>query len=349
MTFGHPVAGRGYLRLKMPETDPEPFLARSGWADARRAPMKGDASSRRYSRLTRSDGASAILMQFPADLRDSADNFVRIGTCLARQGVTTPRIMAQDADQGYYLISDLGDIRLADLAAKDAETERNLYLAATRLIPVMQRVGNCGDLPDFGFAGMIQAAALVCAWYPPARLDPAGITTALTDITQRLPDHPLVFVHRDYHAENLMVGDNAGPGEPPGVIDFQDAVMGHPLYDLVSLLADARRDVPTGVQTACKAHFLERRPDLEPDFDQSFAVLTVLRNLRILGVFARLGRGMGKTGYVRHIPRVWRDLVLALDHPGLADLRHAVRSALPEPDPATLKRLETRCPLPPAA
>lgn len=149
-----------------------------------------------------------------------------------------------------------------------------------------------------------------------------------------------VLIQRDYHAENLLWLPEREGIERVGLLDFQDAMSGHPAYDLVSLLQDARRDVAPEVEEAMIIRYLEKSGFDDSSYRAAYAVLGVQRNLRILGVFARLGQDHGKPHYVDLIPRVWNHLIRDLDHPALAPVAEKLRAELPEPTPENLERLK---------
>ncbi len=152
-----------------------------------------------------------------------------------------------------------------------------------------------------------------------------------------------MLVQRDYHAENLLWLPERDGAARVGLLDFQDAAAGHPAYDLVSLLEDARRDVTQATVAAAKAHYLALTGFDPAQFDLAYAAMGAQRNLRILGVFARLSLHFGKPGYVDLIPRVWDHLRTDLAHPSLAELRGLVQAALPDPSVAKLQELKDRC------
>jgi aminoglycoside/choline kinase family phosphotransferase len=183
---------------------------------------------------------------------------------------------------------------------------------------------------------MADLARLVFDWYAPgtASADAEDMTARLRDTLARTAPEPTVLSLRDFHAENLLwLPDRTGPARV-GLLDFQDAVVAHPAYDLVSLLNDARRDVSEETRAATVRHFLDLTGHAEPPFAAASAALSVQRNLRILGVFARLARRDGKTGYLRFLPRVWRLLLRDLDHPALTDVRETALRLLPPPEAA---------------
>lgn len=310
------------------------FLAGAGWERAARRRLAGDASSRRYDRLE----GGAILMQ--ADAAETA-RFLRLAVHLAGLGLTPPRIFAADPETGLTLIEDFGDGLFANLLPNRPELEPELYLAATDVLLAL-RGAPAPDLPDYGAAAMVAAISPAFDWYAGGR-SAGSVPARLTVAFDALPRWQPSLALRDYHAENLFwLPDRAGPARV-GLIDFQDAVLTHPAYDLASLAADVRRDVAPGTVSAMLDRFATVAGLGRAGLEQAVATLSVQRNLRILGVFARLALRGGKPRYLALLPRVWARLEEGLAHPGLAALRAAVVEALPAPTGAHIASLERRC------
>lgn len=294
------------------------FLTASGWGGAQAQPLAGDASARSYARLTRPDWARAILMRTPAP----DPRFARIARHLAGQGLSAPAILAES--DRFLLLEDLGDGLLARLA-RDPVQEPLLYAAAVDLLPVMQAAAPEGLTP-LTPALLGEMTAPLFDWYAPGP-GAADLAAAIAERAARLLPGPLVFAHRDFHAENLLwLPERAGAARI-GLLDFQDAVLAHPAYDLASLLRDARRDVSEPLVRAMIARAAEAHGVAEADHAAATALLAVQRNLRILGIFARLAAREGKRGYLSLIPRLRGQIARDLDHPALAPLRAAVPEA----------------------
>lgn len=322
------------------------FLARAGWAEANRAPLAGDASNRRYERLGGGPGGQgAVLMDAAPDKGEDVRPFLAIARHLTGLGLSAPRILAEDVTNGFLLIEDLGDGLYARLCAAAPDRQETLYAAAVDLLVELHRHAPPGDIPDYGPARMTELAGLAFDWYAQGRTSDQKdafsreLETVLGRITPTLP----VLVLRDYHAENLLwLPDRRGVARV-GLLDFQDAATGHPAYDLVSLTEDARRDVHADLAEAMLARYIAAT-GAEPDaFRAAAAAIAAQRNLRILGVFARLSLHYGKPGYVALIPRVWGHLMRDLAHPGLGRLRAIVTASLPEPSPDLLADLRAKC------
>ncbi|ARE40586.1 putative Ser/Thr protein kinase-like protein [Rhodovulum sp. P5] len=325
------------------------FLSRAGWGGAVRRPLAGDASNRRYDRLTGGPGgAGAVLMDAAPEKGEDVRPFVAIARHLSGLGLSAPRILADDPDHGFLLLEDLGDDLFARVAKQAPDMEPPLYEAAVDVLAALHSAPLPAGLAAYDAPLMADLACLPFDWYIPAldRPAPDDERAAFRDAIKRrlaaLPDDP-VLVLRDYHAENLLwLPDRAGIARV-GLLDFQDAMTGHRAYDLVSLLEDARRDVPEDLQARMRARYVAAAGIDAGAFDAAYALMGAQRNLRILGVFARLCVRDGKPGYLPMMGRVWGHLMRDLAHPSMADLQERVIRLLPPPDPDILDRIASRC------
>jgi aminoglycoside/choline kinase family phosphotransferase len=322
------------------------FLTRAGWAGAECRFLAGDASARSYDRLIRAD-KTAILMDAPPDQGEDVDSFVAIARHLTAIGLSAPTILAEDRDQGFLVLEDLGDDLFARLTDRDPSTEPLLYSAAVDVLVHLQSQPPAPDLPDASATDWAEAAAVALDWYRYAitgeRIDTALFRHILQTALNAHANGPRVMILRDYHAENLLwLPWRAGVARV-GVLDFQLAQLGQPGYDLVSLCQDARRDVSPDMETAMIRRFVVEKGLEDSGFAASYAVLGAQRALRILGVFARLCLVMGKPGYTALIPRVWAQLQQNLAHPALADLSLLCADLLPDPSENRLERIRSQC------
>lgn len=291
------------------------FLKHNEWVGAVLEPLPGDASFRRYFRVRRG-GSTAMLMHAPPPHEDPAP-FLKVGHWLLAQGMRAPDILAKDIAQGFILLEDFGDARLREyLDENGAGAEDAAYARAVDALLALQKA-EPGPFPAYDLDTYLREVDLFTEWYCPAAeigVDQAGWTAAWREVLTPLLERqqPGVTVLRDYHAENIMLL----PSGDQGIIDFQDALVGHRAYDLVSLLQDARRDVPEKVEAAMLDRFIAAA-DPGPDFLADYARLGAQRNAKIVGIFARLHRRDHKPRYLAMIPRVWAAMERDLAHPAL--------------------------------
>lgn len=291
------------------------FLVAAGWEGAEIRPLAGDASFRRYFRVVHHD-RSAILMDAPPPHEDPRP-FIAIAGWLGERGFAAPAILHQDLGEGLVLLQDFGDARMRETVDAAPESELRLYEAAVDLL-VRLHGEPAADLRGYDRAEYQREAGLLPEWYCPAiglDVDAPGYVAAWdAALAPVLGGHTPVTVLRDYHAENIMLIEGS---ESLGLLDFQDALAGHPAYDLVSLLQDARRDVPAELETAMLDRY-KRITGAGDDFDVAYHVLGAQRNAKIVGIFTRLWRRDGKPRYPGLCPRVWVYLERDLRHPALA-------------------------------
>ncbi len=318
------------------------FIASTPWINAKRTRLAGDASNRKYDRLVKND-KTAVLMDAPPEKGEDVRPFVRIARFLRGAGLCAPTILAEDSQNGFLLLEDLGDDLFARVVSAQPDHEVPLYQAATDVLVHLHGTPP-PDLEPYAPAFMTDMAALAWDWYLRGivQADPAARETFVNAFLPLLEVHApdqTVLIQRDYHAENLLwLPDRTGV-QRVGLLDFQDARTGHPAYDLVSLLKDARRDVDKAVERAMIDRYVRVTGADARSFEAAYQVLGVQRNLRILGVFARLSLHFNKPHYVDLIPRVWDHLMSGLDHPALAPVAPMIR-ALPAPSPDNLQRLK---------
>ncbi len=329
--------------------DIQGFLDAAGWNGATRRALAGDASQRRYERLTRG-GHGAVLMDAPpVPGGDSVEAFATIAAHLRASGLSAPAVLAADFPRGLMLLEDLGDALYARVLRDHPAREPDLYRAAVDVLAHLQAAAAPPSLPDLGAADWAAAAALAFDTYAPAAggapgaADAAAAADVLTEMLERYADGPRVLILRDFHAENLLWLDDRPGLAAVGLLDFQLAQMGQPGYDLVSLTQDARREVLPGTETAMLRHFADRTGRPLAGLALAHGVLGAQRALRILGVFARLALRDGKTGYLTLMPRVWRHLQANLALPALAGFKRRLERVLPPPTETVLARIRATC------
>ncbi|WP_140230992.1 aminoglycoside phosphotransferase family protein [Sphingomonas japonica] len=290
------------------------FLAAAGWGDGEIRPLAGDASFRRYFRVL-APGRSAVLMDAPPPEEDPRP-FLDIARWLKARGFAAPEILADDLTHGLVLIEDFGDARMRETVDAAPESELRLYEAAVDLL-IRLHQEDAAPVADYGAAVYSREANLLTQWYCPAvgvDADQPGYRAAWDAVLAPVLADPRVTVLRDYHAENIMLIDGH---ETLGLLDFQDALAGHPAYDLVSLLQDARRDVPAALEAAMLDRY-RRITGAGEAFDIAYHVLGAQRNAKIVGIFTRLWQRDSKPRYPALCPRVWGYLERDLAHPALA-------------------------------
>lgn len=295
------------------------FLASAGWSGASIEPLAGDASFRRYFRI-RQDGRTAMLMDAPPPNEDPGP-FLRAAKWLDANGLRAPVVLAEDAARGLVLLEDFGEVRMREYLDQWPDDESAVYRAAIDTLVELHRLPP-GPFLDYSLQEYLREAKLLTEWYCPALgldVDAAGYAAAWERVLSgMLPrQRPGVTVLRDYHAENLML---LGSLDAQGLLDFQDALVGHPAYDLVSLLQDARRDVSPELEAEMFDYYVEQS-GAGGDFLADYARLGAQRNAKIVGIFVRLWKRDGKPRYLGYIPRVWAALERDLAHPALEPVR----------------------------
>ncbi|MBY6240893.1 tRNA (adenosine(37)-N6)-threonylcarbamoyltransferase complex ATPase subunit type 1 TsaE [Methylosinus sp. Sm6] len=342
----------------------EIFLAGAGWSEAERAFLQGDASSRVYETLRKPSGERALLMISPAKpdgppirygksysaiakLAETVKPFVAMAGALRAQKISAPEIFAFDLNAGFVLLEDLGrDGVIADgapIADRYLEAAALLATLHSRDLPdVLPTPGAAAyRMPSYDLDALLIEVELLVEWYA-SRVGGSAISSgskatfvilwrqALIEIVMAPPTWTL----RDYHSPNLIwLEDRIGTARI-GVIDFQDAALGHPAYDVASLAQDARVDVANELEMRLLGHYARLRREADPGFDmagfaRAYAILGAQRATKILGIFARLDQRDRKPQYLAHLPRVETYLRKGLRHPALADLEAWYVSHLP--------------------
>ena len=291
------------------------FLDGAGWGGAEVEPLPGDASFRRYFRVRDGD-RRAMLMDAPPPNEDPRP-FLHVGKWLIEHGLHAPHIYAERPAAGLVLLEDFGNDRMRDWLDDHPADEAEVYANAVATLAELHRLPP-GPFEPYDMAVYLREVLLFTEWFCPAAgiaVDTAGFEAAWREVLEPMMarQQPGVTVLRDYHAENIMLLESG----TQGLIDFQDALVGHRAYDLVSLLQDARRDVSPELEEAMLAHYASLiTPD--PDFAADYARLGAQRNAKIVGIFARLWQRDGKPRYLPMIPRVWAAMERDLAHPALA-------------------------------
>jgi N-acetylmuramate 1-kinase len=302
-----------------------PFLAQSGWEDAALDAVPGDASFRRYFRLKKAEGQRAILMHAPPPHEDPKP-FLDVTGYLRTHNFRAPEIYAADAKQGLILLEDFGDRRMREHLDENPSDENYIYRTAIDTLVRLEKAP-LADIAPYDEAVYLRETGLLAEWYLPAmglNTDAGEFDAMWAEALAPLTDAPAVTVLRDYHSENIMLLDD----DAQGLIDYQDALIGHPAYDLVSILQDARRDVSPELEAVMLQHY---SATAKPDYDLSlhYALLGAQRNTKIIGIFTRLWKRDGKERYLYFLSRMWELLERDLAHPGLASLKAWFDSTIP--------------------
>lgn len=309
------------------------FLASCGWAGARIEPLAGDASFRRYFRVLREDGHQAVLMDAPPPHEDPRP-FIAVAEWLVSVGLSAPEILARDLNRGLLLLGDFGNDRLREALDLAPQSERELYELATDVLVHLHRHPPMAGLPVHGLAQWLDELTLFTDWYCPAvglEVDVEGYRRAWREVLEPVAADGLgpVTVLRDYHAENIMLVEGRDGVAHFGLLDFQDALAGHPAYDLASVLEDARRDVAPELERAMLDRYVTATGRDEA-FERAYWALAGQRNTRILGVFTRLWKRDRKPGYRRFQPRMWGLLERDFSYEALSPVRDWFDANVPE-------------------
>jgi aminoglycoside/choline kinase family phosphotransferase len=311
------------------------LLSPTSFADAQLQPLAADASFRRYVRVVMPD-ATAMLMDAPPD-KENVRPYLATAEYLNSKGYSAPNILARDIDSGLLLLEDLGDDSFTRILKRDASeaTQYQLYSAAIDLLAQWhdesRGFSNPHALraPTYDQALLIQEVKLFTDWYLPQALgveQAVALRPKFLELWQSLllaiPLAQTHWVHRDYHADNLMWLPQRSGLARVGLLDFQDGVYGDAAYDLVSLLEDARRDVPPALASVMLERYIAAsRLDAER-FRAAYALLGAQRNCKIIGIFVRLAVRDQKPHYLSYLPRVWAHLECDISHPLLQPLKH---------------------------
>ena len=297
------------------------FLQSSNWGDAELVAFAQDASFRRYFRL-QGGPSPALLMDAPPQ-HESIDAFVDISRHLRSLGLSAPQIYASDTTLGFCLLEDFGDDTFTRLLA-EGHNQRELYTLAIDCLLALQKHPDSAaiDVPLYRDY-FIPDLMLFCQWgFPELTGDKckdeavASYRRAWQITLDRLSRTPDVLILRDFHVDNAMLLRERINVARCGLLDFQDARKGPGLYDLISLLEDARRDIDDTLRSDCLQYYRQHISAIDEDrFTNDYAIIAAQRHCRILAIFTRLAKRDGKHHYLEHLPRVTRLLCRHLQHP----------------------------------
>ncbi|MCB2081465.1 MAG: phosphotransferase [Rickettsiales bacterium] len=317
------------------------FLTDSGWGNARRAKLAGDASFRHYERI-KLDNNRAVLMDAPPAHEDVRP-YLYIAEHLLGHRFSAPRVLAKDVENGFLLLEDLGDDRFTrilrgETLLQPVPSQESIYRIAIDVLVALHRCPLPVDVPLYDKQKLLNEVKLVTDWYLPLmhiKVDTDAYLQLWDTLLDDIAVGSNVLIHRDYHADNLMWLPERQGIRKVGLLDFQDAVIGPPTYDLLSLLEDARRDVPLKLAHTMLRYYLSQFPAIDKEqFFLSYAILAAQRNCKIIGIFSRLAVRDNKHQYLAFLPRVWRYLMRDMKHPALLPLKEWMESTV---DPSLRK------------
>lgn len=319
------------------ETQIKEFLLNTEFSTANLQPLAGDASARRYVRAI-SGEKKAIIMDTPAE-GENFPAFVAIAEYLKKNGYNSPQIIARNMQEGFLLLEDFGNNSFTNTLNDNPKSEPELYKQAVDLLIDWQKLSpkNSISLPLYDEQLYLREVSLFCDWYMPQILGEEKATYLRSEYLEiwreilssaQLAQN--IFVHRDFHADNLMWLPEKEGIIRVGLLDFQDAVIGDPAYDMVSLLEDARRDVPYALALDMLDYYLANTGADKKIFYNSYNILGAQRNSKIIGIFMRLALRDGKENYLNFLPRVWKHLEKDISHPSLKNLQIWIDKNIPQ-------------------
>jgi aminoglycoside/choline kinase family phosphotransferase len=313
------------------------FLSKTTWSNAERFSLMADASGRSYERLKVGPN-SVILMNAPFEAGEDVRPFIAVTEMLLGFGLHPPKILANDVKNGFLLLSDLGDNLFARACISNPESEKAMYSAAVDVLLALHQNPAPQSLQPYDISVYLREAKLLTEWYM-HNADSTEFDTISARVFAQIPSNTPTLVMRDYHAENLLWLPDADGLNRVGLLDYQDALAGHPAYDLVSLLEDARRDTSPELRNEMIGRYIDASGIDSGAFRAAYALLGAQRNIKIMGIFARLSLRDGKAHYVDLIGRVWDHLMHDLEHPACAELAAWFHANVPPPSSAHLATL----------
>jgi aminoglycoside/choline kinase family phosphotransferase len=309
------------------------FLSEHGYAGAVRSMLAGDASFRRYERVEY-QGRIMVLMDAPPPW-ENVSPFIAVTKQLQLMGASVPEILAADENEGFLLLEDLGDGLFTKLLRVNPAQEKEYYVAAIDALLNIQKT-KPSALPLYDTAVYLREIGLFAEWFLPQihglerapNLREEWMAIWLPILLSSGLEQS-VLVHRDYHADNLLWLPERHGQQRVGMLDYQDALLGDPAYDVVSLLEDARRDVSPQTVQACIDYFVANAGADAASFATRYAILGAQRNAKIIGIFTRLCVRDGKAHYLDYLPRVWAHFLHDISHPSLRPVRAFMEAHVP--------------------
>lgn len=284
------------------------FLAKNNFANCEITKVAGDASFRSYYRVF-AQNKNFILM-FAPPAYEKVEPFIAVDEFLVTNDLPAPKIYAKDFEQGFLLLQDFGDDSLNKFLTKNPELELDFYKKSVNCLVELHKKPDPDFLRYYNNAELTREVMLFVDWYLPLKnktmslVQKSAFKSAFLELFDELQNSTLItkpsVILRDYHADNLMIL----PDETIGLIDFQDALIGSKAYDLVSLLEDARRDIDAKTCDKVYDYFTRESKIDEVEFKKEYEILSLQRNIKIVGIFARLYLRDKKSNYLNYLPRV---------------------------------------------
>ena len=304
----------------------ERFLIENNWQDTEKECVQGDASSRQYTRLKK-ENKTLILMDSSKDI-ESLSRFIQVDEHLEKLGLSVPKIFAKSEKQGYLLIEDFGK-ETFEICLKDKKKKRDFYALAVKALITLHQIPQEKVVPEnfrqYDPKTMLGDLELFVDMFMLNRSEEVknkfrSLWLSVLEEAQCVPQSMLL---RDYHVGNLMYLKDREGIQKCGILDFQDAYFGSITYDLVSLLQDARREIPSALEKEMKEFYLSCFPYLKREsFEKSYAILAGLRHARVLGAFRKLKKECNKPWYEEkyqeHVRKLFEE---ALSHPLMKELK----------------------------
>lgn len=317
------------------------FLSNANLGKTQRTKLKNDASYRKYERIINNNGKSFIFMDAPPE-KEKIAPFIKVANFLHKYDFSAPEIITYDIPNGFMLLEDFGDNSYNKILSARSEAlshlnENILYEKAIDNLINLHKTPNDSSFNNYDEASLLKESNLFIEWYV-SILNGEIIRKEVQEEFNHILKHLLssvkvfnkVMVLRDYHADNLMWLDDRHNHRKTGLLDFQDAVLGSPVYDLVSLLEDARRDVSTTLAEAMVNRYLQAFPNYSrKEFNAAYSIYGIQRNLKIVGIFTRQASKNKNPAYLSMLPRIWRHINNDLKHPLLLPLKNWLTKIVP--------------------
>ncbi|MDX1739093.1 MAG: phosphotransferase [Alphaproteobacteria bacterium] len=306
------------------------FIQAAGWEDAERSPLQADASFRRYIRLRNTASSHSIMIMDAPPPKEDIRPFVKVATHIKENGFSSPEIYFEDIANGFLALEDFGQDTFTQLLARGVN-ESELYTAAIKTLAAMHNNDHFGALsvPHYDQAYLLEEVDIFVDWYYPEisgrEISPQEreeYYEAWRRVFEDIPPLRPTLVLRDFHVDNLMLLPDRDGVARCGLLDFQDALIGSPAYDVASILEDARRDISSDFRDEMLNEYFQLCPKINSlDFMLAYKILSAQRHTKIIGIFSRLHKRDNKAGYLKHLPRVVQYLHMHLQDPALKPVK----------------------------